>query len=321
MAPRRRADRAASARGPPRRGSAAARRRLGRAQADLDRRCRSRSPGASDSIEVGAAGRQVGPAAREKAMTRGAQHAVEALVAGARRESLGRPRRRRMRPRAGAVRPRTSNMSRKSAANSSRSGSRDRRSADSCAGAGARRAGPPRSAACARHGSRPAGVDWPPSGGSGRLVRLAVKRTLSCADRAAQQRRAAGRRQLSRKRDRSRVSSWNRPSPSPAMSPKASATTKVSPCLSAKQPSRRTRRLAGCRDVQPSASEFERPARLDARGPRWAVAIAAANRAGGSCCAITSAVKRRSKAAPDRARSSVGSRPTAATASSIARRR
>ena len=42
----------------------------------------------------------------------------------------------------------------------------------------ARTAGPPRAAACARCGSRPAGVDWPPRGGSGRLVRWAVKNDI-----------------------------------------------------------------------------------------------------------------------------------------------
>ena len=88
---------------------------------------------------------------------------------------------------------------------------------------------------------------------------------------------------LSRKRDRMRVSSWNRPSPAPWMSPKASATTNMSPCF-------RTNRRGGPRgssgprldggigastdQAEPSRRRGARPVRRRRR---------AASRAAGSC--------------------------------------
>src|SRR4051812_7835551 len=80
----------------------------------------------------------------------------------------------------------------------------------------------------------PSGVGSPPSGGSGWLARLAVNSTLSCPIRAPRS-DGAFPPKVRRKRDRTLVSSQNRPSPSPRMSPKASATTKVSSLLSTKR--------------------------------------------------------------------------------------
>src|SRR5689334_10635721 len=80
----------------------------------------------------------------------------------------------------------------------------------------------------------PSGVGSPPSGGSGWLARLAVNSTLSWLTRAPSSDGVFPPR-VRRKRDNTLVSSRKRPSPSPRMSPKASATTNVSSPLSAKR--------------------------------------------------------------------------------------
>src|SRR6266567_4771823 len=81
----------------------------------------------------------------------------------------------------------------------------------------------------------PCGVAESPSGGSGRLVTLARKNTLSPLI-AAPRSEGGLPPMLNCQRDSPRVSSRNNPSPSPTTSPSASATRKVSSCLSAKSP-------------------------------------------------------------------------------------
>src|SRR6478752_2186538 len=78
----------------------------------------------------------------------------------------------------------------------------------------------------------PSGIAGPPSIGSGRLERCAVKRTLSSLTDAPRSEGACPPR-VRQKRDRILVSSRKRPSPSPSMSPHASATTRASSCFSA----------------------------------------------------------------------------------------
>src|ERR1700733_928271 len=78
----------------------------------------------------------------------------------------------------------------------------------------------------------PSGVSGPPSIGRGRLERCAVKRTLSSLTDAPRSEGACPPR-VRQKRDRILVSSRKRASPSPNMSPNASATTRASSCFSA----------------------------------------------------------------------------------------
>ena len=77
----------------------------------------------------------------------------------------------------------------------------------------------------------PCGIELSPSGGSGWLTIWAVKKALSWLT-ALDSSEGCCPFISRRKVDSSRVSLWNRPSPSPVMSPKVSVTRKVSPSFS-----------------------------------------------------------------------------------------
>ena len=101
----------------------------------------------------------------------------------------------------------------------------------------------------------------PPSGGSGRLVRWAVKSDVVLADRAPEQRQRPCRRCSGGSRDRSRVSSWNRPSPSPMdVAVAVGRRRSVSPCFSDEQALSLPRGSRGS-SGSTAAPTFNRPAR------------------------------------------------------------